>query len=195
MSKSLQEQLQALGLAKKSPARKQYEQGRNPAPGMKQKPRREVEQKTLRSVVAEKPGCGLEPSLQQAYRLRQQQAREQAEQAEQARQRKRLEDLQRRRLNDDIRAIVAPHRLNDPAAELSRNFIYKGRIRKVNVTAAQLNALNEGTLGLVYLSGRYHILASEYVARVRSLSAEHVPDLAGSAAEDPQHPVPDDLIW
>jgi uncharacterized protein YaiL (DUF2058 family) len=192
MSKSLQEQLQALGLAKKSPARKQHDQGRNPAAGMKQNPRRETEQKKTRTVVAEKPDFGPELSLQQAYRLREQQAKEQAEQA---RERKRLEDLQRRRLNDDIRAIVAPHRLNDPAAELSRNFMYKGRIRKVNVTAAQLNALNEGKLGLVYLSGGYHILAPQHVARVCSLSAEHVPDLAGSAEEDPHYPVPDDLIW
>lgn len=192
MSKSLQEQLQALGLAKKSPARKQHDRARNPAAGMKQKPRPEAEQKKTRTVMAEKPDSGSELSLRQAYRLREQQAKEQAEQA---RERKRLEDLQRRRLNDDIRAIVVPHRLNDPAAELSRNFMYKGRIRKVNVTAAQLKALNEGKLGLVYLSGGYHILAPQHVAQVCALSAEHVPDLAGSTEEDPQYPVPDDLIW
>jgi uncharacterized protein YaiL (DUF2058 family) len=192
MSKSLQEQLQALGLAKKSPARRQRDQGRNPASGMKQKPRPEAGKETTRSVVAEKPASGPELSLEQAYRLREKQTKEQAEQA---RERKRLYDLQRRQLNDDIRSILALHRLNDPSAELSRNFMYKGRIRKVNVTAAQLKALNEGTLGLVYLAGGYHILAPEYVAEVRSLSAEHVPDLAGSTDEDPQYPVPDDLIW
>ena len=192
MSKSLQEQLQALGLAKRSPARKQHDQGRNPASGMKQKPRREARKEMTRSVAAEKPGSGAELSLEQAYRLREKKTKEQAEEA---RERKRHEDLKRRRLNDDIRAILVPHRLNDPSAELSRNFMYKGRIRKVNVTAVQLKALNEGTLGLVYLAGGYHILAPEHVAQVRSLSAEHVPDLAGGAEEDPQYPVPDDLIW
>ncbi len=192
MSKSLQDQLQALGLAKKPPARKQRNHDRNPAAGMKHKPRQQVKRETPRSVVAEKPGSGSELSLEQAYQLRETQTKEQAEQA---RERKRLEDRRRRQLNDDIRIIVAPHRLNDPAADLARNFMYKGRIRKVNVTAAQLKALNEGTLGLVYLAGGYHILAAEYVVQVCSLSAEHVPDLAGSAAEDPQYPVPDDLIW
>src|SRR3990172_1305513 len=103
MSKSLQEQLQSLGLAKRSPARKQHDQGRNPASGMKQKPRREAGKETTRSMAVEKPGSGAELSLEQASRLREKQTKEQAEQA---RERKRLEDLQRRRLNDDIRAIL-----------------------------------------------------------------------------------------
>ena len=90
---------------------------------------------------------------------------------------------------------MEPNRLNDPEAGLSRNFLFKGRIRKVNVTAEQLGALNDGRLGIVYLAGGYHILPPHIVEQVRSLSAEHVPDLAAGPDEDGQHPVPDDLIW
>jgi uncharacterized protein YaiL (DUF2058 family) len=131
-------------------------------------------------------------TLEQAYVLREQQSR--AEQ-EASKERKRLEDLQRRQVNNAVKAIVEPHRLNDPAAELARHFMYKGRIRKVNVTLEQFKALNEGALGLVYLSGGYHLLPAEHVLKVQALSEDHVPDLSGGVEEEEQFPVPDDLIW
>ncbi|MGH8035127.1 MAG: DUF2058 family protein, partial [Lysobacterales bacterium] len=134
-------------------------------------------------------------SLEAAYRLREQQTKQQAELV---RERKRQLDLERRRLNEAIREIVMPHRLNDDSAELTRNFLYKGRIRKVRVTPGQLKFLNEGALGLVYLSGSYHILESEQVRAVSELSQEHVPDLSGGTSgdgADEEFPVPDDLIW
>src|SRR5690606_6406648 len=113
---------------------------------------------------------------EEAFRLR-----EEAEQAEvrEARRRKQEEDRRRRELNLAIKAIVDPHRLNDPAAEDSRYFMYKGKIRKVHVTPEQLRALNAGELGVVYLAGGYHLLASEHVEAARRISEEHVPDLAG----------------
>ena len=179
MSKSLQEQLLALGLAKSEP---------KPKPG-----RRAAEKRQLKSTPKQKPPTP-EPSLEEAYRIRDQQAKLQEEKAREA---KRLEDLQRRKINNEIRAIVDGHRLNDPSAELARNFIYKGRIRKVHVTADQLADLNAGNLGVVYLSGGYHLMASSFVHQVRALSADHVPELTASAPDDPDgdHPVPDDLIW
>ncbi|HLF30685.1 MAG TPA: DUF2058 family protein, partial [Xanthomonadales bacterium] len=83
--------------------------------------------------------------------------------------------------------------------ELSRNFLHKGRIRKVRVTAEQLKALNAGMLGLVYLAGGYHIVTPEWAEAVTRLSPEHVPDLSGStddrSDEDEDFPVPDDLVW
>ena len=179
MSKSLQEQLRALGLAKSEPRPKA---DRKPV-----EKRRETPQPKARHS---KP----EPSLEEAYRIRDQQSKLQDEQAREA---KRLEDLQRRKTNNEIRAIIDAHRLNDPAAELARNFIYKGRIRKIHVTADQLAELNAGNLGVVYLSGGYHLLATSFVDHVRALSVDHVPELTASAPDDQDgdHPVPDDLIW
>ncbi len=74
--------------------------------------------------------------------------------------------------------------------------MFRGRIRKIHVTPDQLKALNAGELGIAYLSGSYHLLASEHADAVRQLSEAHVPDLsAGSADDDEEFPVPDDLIW
>lgn len=212
MSKSLQDQLLALGLAKdapkpQAPSRHAQQPGKsNGSSDGRARKSREAEkhaqqtrhQKPSRSHSArsEKASAGAtaEPSLEEAYRIREQQAKLQEEQA---RERKRLHDLERRRINNEIRAIVDGHRLNDPAAELARNFVYKGRIRKIHVNAAQLVALNAGALGVVYLAGGYHLMDLPHVEQIRALSAEHVPDLSGAAPadEDEDYPVPDDLIW
>jgi uncharacterized protein YaiL (DUF2058 family) len=191
MSQSLQDQLKALGLAKEA------------APGSSGK-RRHAHGAKSRHGQQPKPGRGAggtppqgsktreELSLEQAYRLREQESKSRAAAAKE---KKRLEDLKRKQLNKQIKAIVDPHRLNDPAADLPRHFMYKGRIRKVNLTAAQLKSLNEGALGLVYLSGGYHVLPGEMVAQVSQLSEEHVPDLSGAPEEEEEFPVPDDLVW
>jgi len=188
MAKSLQDQLLALGLAKESAT----QGGRKPAQRKEKKPGRPTGRKRSHPKAPTQDANHPEFSLAEAYKLREKQTRDKAEQAKE---RKRQEDRRRRQLNNAIRAIVQEGRLNDPSAELARNFMYKGRIRKVNVTADQLKALNSGEIGLVYLSGGYHLLSSEQVARVTELSAEHVPDLSGPEEDDEEFPVPDDLVW
>ena len=132
-------------------------------------------------------------SLEQAYALRQQDERRQAQRA---RAKKLAEDRRRRLLNERIRDIVMPNRQNDGRAEMARNFQFRGRIRKIHVTPAQHRALSDGRLGIVYLSGAYHLLTPELLDAVRELSSEHVVDLgAGESHDDGEHPVPDDLDW
>lgn len=180
MSGSLKDQLLALGLAKK-----------------KQKPRkaRHVQQKArpARKSGGDSHQNNAELSLEQAYALKR---RDEQSRADKARKKKQEEDRQRRLLNNAIRDIVKANRLNKVDAEVARNFMFRGRIRKVNVTPEQLKALNNGEIGIAYLSGGYHLLAKEHTDAVRALSAEHVPDLeAGPSLDDGEHPVPDDLDW
>ena len=193
MSKSLQDQLLSLGLASKKPARKRPDKasgnprgrpGNSNSPGNRKNP----------APRTEKAGAGdeAEMSLDRAYALRKS---EEQKQAADARKQKQEEVRRRRRLNKEIGTIVNLHRLNDPKAEVPRNFMYKGRIRKIFVTPKQLKALNRGKLGIAYLTGSYHLLDSEYIDSIRQLSAEHVPDLGGDSPDDEDHPVPDDLIW
>ena len=191
MGNSLQDQLRALGLAKdsNSPVRNKNSRGRA---GDRQNQVRRRPSSGGDPAPADRPTDETELSLRQAYLLREKQEKDLAEQA---RRNKREQDRKRRQLNERIRMIAEPHRLNDAAAEFSRNFMYKGRIRKVNVTAEQLKALNEGSLGLVYLAGGYHILPPEYVEQVRLLSPDHVPDLQCDDSEEDEYPVPDDLMW
>ena len=202
MSKSLQDQLKALGLAKEpvpKPVAKKAHKPNSGSPQHARRPKESALHAKPQATAPRPPGefgsptvDGGDLTLEQAYVLREQQARAEAEASKES---KRLEDLKRRQINNAIKAIVEPHRLNDPAAEVARHFTYKGRIRKVSVTLEQFKALNEGKFGLVYLSGGYHVLATEHINQVRTLSEEHVPDLSGGAEEEEQFPVPDDLIW
>jgi uncharacterized protein YaiL (DUF2058 family) len=190
MSKSLQDQLLELGLA-----REKRSKARNP-------PSRTAGTKNRRRGAEKSPGTGKgrkkqvdgdEVSLDRAYALRE---REEKKQAEATRTRKLAEDRRRRQLNKDLRAIVSKHRLNDSKAEVPRHFMYRGRIRKINLTPDQLKALNAGELGIAYLSGGYHLLAPGHVEAVRKLSEEHVPDLSSAEPEeDSEYPIPDDLTW
>ena len=165
MSDSLQDQLKALGLAR-------------PRSKPKQQPRPRKEKQEF--------------SLGKAYALKQ---RDEQKQADHARKKKLAEDRQRRQLNNEIRKIVKAHRLNRDEAEIGRNFMFRGRIRKIRVTPEQLKALNASELGIAYLSGGYHLLAKEHAEAVRQLSGEHVADLSTEAGDDGDHPVPDDIIW
>ncbi|NND43878.1 MAG: DUF2058 family protein [Xanthomonadales bacterium] len=176
MSGSLKDQLIELGLAKEKPRPK-----RAKPKGRKRK---------------SKPSGEGGLSLDQAYRLRAQQEKQAAHQKKEE---KRLKDLENRRINKEIQALVDAHKLNDPKAELKRNFMYKGRIRSVLVTEAQLKALNAGDLGVVFLRGGYFVMAPEHVAAAKAISADHVPDLGGAEPddddEDERFKVPDDLVW
>ena len=190
MSKSLQDQLLALGLANKKP--KKSRKTSRLAPG-KTDQRPGAGSSTKKGQVGVKQAAGGEVSLDRAYALRKQ---DEKKQVDTARKRKQAEDRKRRQLNNEIRAIVSKHRLNDAKAEVPRHFMYRGRIRRINVTQDQLKALNAGELGIAYLSGGYHLLAPEHVEAVRKLSAEHIPDLASDETkEENEFPIPDDLTW
>lgn len=183
MSDSLKDQLIALGLAKAGGA---------PAPQKKKrKPRRDAGR-----PPRPRPNAGQDDiSLDEAFRRR---AREERREAERVRQAKLAEDQRRQEINQALQALVDEHACNDAAAELKRNFIYKGRIRSVPVNAEQLQGINRGELGLVFLRGRYFLVSAEVARRAADLSPEHVPDLTGpdaGAADDGDHPVPDDLLW
>jgi uncharacterized protein YaiL (DUF2058 family) len=179
MGDSLQDQLRALGLAQSRPATER----KKPQASRKAKPQG-------RNRGSKSAG---ELSLDQAYALR---AREEQRQLQRARQQKLEEDRRRRQVNKAIREIVAAQRQNRQDADIPRNFMFSGRIRKIYVSAEQQRALTAGELGIVYLSGSYHLLAPEALAAVREISSEHIVDLGLQAGdEDPEHPVPDDLIW
>ena len=133
-------------------------------------------------------------SLDAAWKLRR---KEEKQTAEEEKKRKQEQDRQRRRINQELKQLVDQHALNDSAAELKRNFLYKGRIRSVLVTPEQMKALNAGELGLVFLRGSYFVMAPEHVEAVRAISTDHVPELGGDQGDESEEefPVPDDLTW
>ncbi len=132
-------------------------------------------------------------SLHQAYRIRNQQERQQKEEAAAIkRERLRL----RRETNQRIRKLVDEFAIRDKTADSKRNFLFKGRIRSVLATTEQIRAINEAVLGIVYLGGNYYLMPINKVTQIRQFAPEHVPDLqTGDTQDEEDHPVPDDLIW
>jgi len=175
MSNSLKDQLLALGLAPKR---------------VKAEPKKQ--QKAKPRVVKPKKSSA-EISLDQAYSIRNKEERLQKERAIEL---KREQERQRRQTNLKIQALIKENALRDPAAENKRSFIYKGRIRSVLATREQINAINSGDIGVVYLSGNYHLVPSDKIEEIRQFAPDHIPDLSGAEREDEEeNPVPDDLIW
>ena len=179
MAESLQEQLRALGLANAGPERPARRERQNARSKQHQAPKQPA-------------GAAGEPSLDQAYALRE---REERREAGRARQKKLDEDRRRREINQQIRRIVEADRLNRDDAPLPRNFLYKGRIRKIYVTTEQQQALSAGEMGIVYLTGGYHLLPAGPLEAARRVSADHVVDLPTGGEDEEDHPVPDDLVW
>lgn len=182
MSKSLKDQLLDLKLVAKPAGHKRTQTD---------KPRVNVGQARASNTKAGTTDI----SLHQAYRVREQQERRKKEQAATL---KREQQRLRRETNQKIRKLIEAFAIRDAKAENKRNFLFKGRIRSVLATPEQIRAINAATLGIVYLSGNYHLLPIENVAEIRRFAPEHVPDLpVGETQEqdEQEHPVPDDLIW
>ena len=180
MSTSLKDQLLALGLAPKKAesARKKQRRGQVPVKKTATKKRKE---------------SSAEISLDQAYRIRNKDDRLKKEQAIAL---KREQERLRRETNQKIKALINDCAIRDPAADTKRNFIYKGRIRSVLATLEQIREINSGSLGVVYLSGNYHLMPIDKIDEIRSFAPDHIPDLSGAEHEDEaENPVPDDLIW
>jgi uncharacterized protein YaiL (DUF2058 family) len=180
---SLQDQLRALGLARDKPGRGEKkgrpaaDDGRRKHPG--------------RRPGKARSGAG-EPSLDRAWALREQQDKDDADAA---RRRTLAEDRRRREINEAIRKIVAAHRVNRDDAEIARNFLFRGRIRKLYVTPEQQAALTAGELGIVYLTGGYHLLAPEPLQAARAIDADHIVELDSGDPGEEEFPVPDDISW
>ena len=175
MSNSLKDQLLALGLASKKPASR---------PKKRHKPRPEK---------ARAKDSNAEISLDQAYRIRNKDEQKQKQQAVEL---KREQERQRREINQKIKALIKDSAIRDAAADSKRNFLYKGRIRSVLVTREQIGEINNGSLGVVYLSGNYHLMPAAKIEEIRQFAPDHVPDLGGvESEEEKDNPVPDDLIW
>ena len=151
-----------------------------------------------RKQAGNKSGEGI--SLAQAYGQRSQQ-----EKSERDRElnRQREEAKRRKEVKARLRQIIVGNALNDKTAEIARHFEYKGKIRKIYLTADQQKGLNAGRLGIAYFAGRYYLLDGERIATVGEvdqpsvalfISAEDSTD-ENEDQEYAQFKVPDDLMW
>ena len=134
-----------------------------------------------------------EIDLATAYRQRKQETQRQKQNKKH---KKLAEEKRRREVNRELKVLVEGHAVRDPKAAIGRNFVYRGRIRKVLVNPEQLAAVNSGALVIVYLAGSYHLLPAEKAVVVKKIAPDHLPDLSTETSqEDEEFPVPDDLVW
>ena len=70
------------------------------------------------------------------------------------------------------------------------------KIRKLHVNVQQQKALNDASLGIAHLKGRFYLVDAEIISRVKEIKPDAVaffaPDLPDNPAEDD---IPDDLVW
>jgi uncharacterized protein YaiL (DUF2058 family) len=140
-----------------------------------------------------------EMDLGKAYALRAQTEKHERIAAEAAKQEEaRLRREARARLTEFLKGLV----LNDPAAEIARHFPYGGKIKRIHVTAAQLQALNRGELGVLQQDGRYLLVdkatldaAEAIFAPALALRVDPDAPAGDDPYADPAYQVPDDLVW
>jgi uncharacterized protein YaiL (DUF2058 family) len=203
MSDSLRDQLLGLGF-KATPAAPRKEARKDARPGAPHGGRREKKGKGAKGGEGGRPrprdrGPREDIDLAKAYAIRAQREKDERIAAEQARQeaaRARREALAR------LDALMDGRGLNAADADIARHFEYGGKIKRVYVTQAQLEALNGGRLGVVQLRGRYVLVDASLLAEVEAVFPAAIalrvdPDapVPDDAPADPNHEVPDDLTW
>lgn len=201
MTDSLKDQLMKLGF---KPA---------PKPVTERKPERKPERRQehgrpsgeARGASARRPEGRGRPrhegdiDLGKAFAIRAQKEKDERIAAERQRQE---EARQRREARAKLDEFLRRVRLNDDTAEIARHFPYGGKIRRIHVTADQLAALNAGTLAVVQLAGRYHLVTAADGAQAEAILADSLalqvdPNAPPSEEDyaDPRYQVPDDLVW
>lgn len=133
-----------------------------------------------------------EIDLAKAYALR---ARNEAEERKRAKREAEEQARLRKELKRKLREALDGHALNKPEAELMRHFEYGAKIRRVHVDAEQLQAINDGRLGVIQQGGRYFVVTRERAELIRGFAPDHVALLVDPDATDGDDGVPDDLVW
>lgn len=192
MADSLRDQLLKSGIVKQlQPARPREDTRKNPAPPERQAQRGGRPNRPPPGYSAQRDQGEID--LAKAYALRAQtdaaeRKRSEHEAAEQAR--------LRRERKLQIQQLLAASALNKPDADQPRHFEYGGKIRRVYVDAAQLEALNAGALGVVQQAGRYVLVTREIAEQVRGIDAQQLALLVEPGASGiGEDGVPDDLMW
>lgn len=192
MTDSLRDQLLGLGF-KPAPKQKPAQPGKHP-PKDKGKPRHAGKGKDARP-----PRTREDIDLAKAYAIRAQREKDERIEAER---RKQEEARQRREAREKLTAFLQGKALNAEDAEIARHFDYGGKIKRIYVTADQLQALNAGELGVMQLNGRYLLVTAAVLAEAEAIFAQAValkidPDAPpqDDPYTDPRFQVPDDLVW
>ncbi len=137
--------------------------------------------------------------LAKAFAIRAQREKDERIEAER---RKQEEARLRREARARLEAFLKDKALNIAEADIARHFEYGGKIKRIHVDAAQLQALNAGELGVVQLNGRYLLVTAAVLAEAEgifpaavALRVDPGAPVGDDPYADPRYQVPDDLVW
>lgn len=138
-----------------------------------------------------KPRTQEEIDLAKAYALR-----AQTEKAERARLEREAQERAREKKERKAKlaALLEGKAQNAADADVPRHFPHGDKIRRVYVTAEQLQRLNRGELGVVQHLGRYLLVDGEVAKQAAAIAPEALvllPDPNAPAEDD----IPPDLVW
>lgn len=118
--------------------------------------------------------------------------------------RKRQEQAEHRERWAQIKQLVEQNAVARPESEECFNFIDRGKVRRLYLTAELRDKVTAGTLVIVRSDGRYHLVPAEIATRIGEREPRAVVALnqsaeasAAPAEDDPYKDfvVPDDLKW
>ncbi|MCZ7598995.1 MAG: DUF2058 domain-containing protein [Gammaproteobacteria bacterium] len=123
------------------------------------------------------------------------------------RERDRVANSERRRqaelraLRAEIGEIVGRHRLERESGQTPYQFLDRGKIRKIWVHEDMPRRLAAGQLAVVRIEGRYDVVPASVAERILEREERCVIVFHAGTGDDPdaadesEHPVPDDLMW
>jgi len=160
--------------------------------GFKASPQPKPHRRVQPEPEPRKPRAPTEPDLAQAFALRARADRAEREAAEREAREKAAEKKERKR---KLQALLEGKALNKADADQPRNFEFAGKIRRVYVTAGQLQQINGGELGVVMHGGRALVIARDVALLAQAIAPEVVALLVDPSAPVADDGVPDDLMW
>jgi uncharacterized protein YaiL (DUF2058 family) len=195
MTDSLRDQLLKSGLVKPSPPARAREERRSTSSPAGKPARKGGQSKPHTAAQAARTSSREQGDidLARAYALRAQTEASERKRIEQAT----AEQARLRRARKlQIQQLLDGKALNKVEADQPRHFEYGGKIRRVHVDAAQLQALNAGDLGVVQQGGRYLLVSRAVAEQVREIDPHQLALLVEVATGDGgDDGVPDDLMW
>lgn len=156
------------------------------------KPSPKAEQRKRPKPEPRKPRPPAEPDLAQAFAMRAKADRTEREAAEREARAKAAEKKERKR---KLQALLDAKALNKADADQPRNFEFAGKIRRVYVSADQLQQLNRGELGVVMHGGHALLVVRDVALQAQAVAPEVVALLVDPSEPVEDDGVPDDLMW
>lgn len=101
------------------------------------------------------------------------------------------------------RQLIDTHKITVEPGNISYNFKYENKIKKLLLNQKTIDQLAKGKIGIVKQAGEFQYVPADIIFKVRQLNPKMVvlintqTEKAANNAEDPyaNYEVPDDLMW